>query len=106
MSPIRRPPSTLSAVDAPCVDVILAFFTQVLHVPAPERLLLHSFEWVVDIPFSPLMRTVIPARYAAKIVLDAPLPSIGNKILLAFERQGDSYAITEMVFEPGWRQVP
>lgn len=103
MSPIHRPFPTLSTVDAPCLDVILAFFRQVLHIPAPEQLVIRSFEWVTDIPVSPYMRRVIPAKYTATIVLDTPLPSIGNRLQLSLGYQDDTYVILGMLFEPGWR---
>lgn len=49
------------------------------------------------------MRRVIPAKYTATIVLDTPLPAIGNRLQFALGYQDDAYVILGMLFEPGWR---
>ena len=98
--PIMQPLPELSSIDAPFIDLIIAFFGQVLHVPSPGHLVIRELQIVSNTPVSALMRKVMLPEYAVTIVLDTPLPSIGNKIFLDIDSMG---AISKLYFEPGWK---
>jgi len=98
--PIRQPLPELSSIDVTFIDLIIAFFAQVLRIPSPEHLVIRDLQIESWQPASALWRKVIPPEYRVTIVLDTPLPSIGNKIFLAID---DTPVISEMYFESGWK---
>jgi hypothetical protein len=99
----RMQPLKLSAVDVPFVDLIIAFLQQVLHIPEPGCLAIRSLNISTDTYEWISMRRLIPVEYAVTIVLDAPLPSIGDTLFLTVIDRAGNYAISKLYFEPGWK---